>query len=102
MEYTSQKYMEIAAIKKARDIREQSLNPGNLEPQRKILIAIPPEVTSRIIEKKGAAIRRLEDRFRVRVVVDQNIAIIQGEKRREAAQEIKDEMESAKMRAIYD
>ena len=93
---------EGAAIKISRDIMDQSLNPDNLEPQRKILVPIPPEATSRIIGKRGTTIRRLEEQFRVRIVVDQNIAIIRGEKRKEAAAEIKEEIESAKMRALYD
>ena len=93
---------EIAAMKIARDIKDQSLNPENLEPQRKILIPIPPEVISRIIGKRGAAIRRMEEQFRVRIVVDQNTAIIRGEKRKEAAQEIREEIENAKTRALYD
>ena len=93
---------EGAAIKISRDIMDQCLNPDNLEPQKKILVPIPPEATSRIIGKRGTTIRRLEEQFRVRIVVDQNIAIIRGEKRKEAAAEIKEEIESAKMRALYD
>ena len=61
-----------------------------------MLVTIPPEATSRIIGRKRDTIRRLEVQFRVRIVVDDNTAIIRGEKRREEADEIREEIESAK------
>jgi len=93
---------EEGALRAAKDIHEQTLKAHSLEPQRKKQLQIPPEVTSRIIGKQGATIKRIEDKFKVRVMIDQNVALIRGTRRREAAEEIKEEIEDARVRAMYD
>jgi hypothetical protein len=94
--------VEEGAKRIAKDLHDMTLKPKNLETQKKYILQIPPEVTSRIIGRKGAVIRKLEDQFQVRIVIDQNTAIIRGTKRAAAADAIKEEIEEAQSRAIYD
>ena len=93
---------EEGTAKAAKDIHEVTLKANSLETQRKTQLDIPPEVISHIIGRKGSTIRRYEDQFQVRIIIDNNTAIIRGAKRREAAQAIREDIETAQMRTYYD
>ena len=93
---------ETGGIRAAKDIHDKTLKADNLEVHKKTIVQIPPEVTSRIIGRRGVNIKKLEDQFQARIVIDQNTAIIRGTRRHAAAEAIREDIETARRKILYD